>query len=548
MAINLWEAAGKPVAFSPLPVNSHENQLKINLYKNYIVTFKAMSASSSRLNVCSYNNVNDLYPTFALTNELKEYRFEWYESEGGQFWFTNWDGTTDIIILDIKLVEKPLVVIDYQKNLADVSVLADKSKFIYGSAYIRHIQQLKPTTTYTVSYYSVKAPPPGGWTVLDILNSAGSAAIAYLFNINNTGGGATGQTYAGLSRTFTTDSTGIIMWSCYDNFAGYGPQENWFTSLLTEIQLEEGPAKTSYKPYKKENKKSVKVPKLNLLPPFTEWILHANAKVISPYELELNATITRQLSSYSFKVIPNQDYTLTMNHNGSFDIWGSGKILDTTTVSQATFNSGNNTSLGLTLWDKGGVGKFTFSQPMLTLGSIPEPFEPYKGLNKPATQENPTGGVFMDGVTNYVHLPGMTMDSVEIDCLIDGSNVDNKYLMDARNGLPNGYINSTPLRGSDIADIQVNGGSVASYTQIPKDVRRKVLIKGTRTFTDDVKIFDHRVGSATGVERLKGILYGVKCLLNDQVVAEYDFTKENSIANNVIFGDKNWKPKLLPKR
>src|SRR5690606_33806386 len=55
----------------------------------------------------------------------------------------------------------------------------------------------------------------------------------------------------------------------------------------------------------------------NLLPPFTEWTLHANAKVVSPYELELNATGGGQRSGILINSIAGQQVTLTQQEEAS---------------------------------------------------------------------------------------------------------------------------------------------------------------------------------------------------------------------------------------
>src|SRR5690606_30797735 len=46
----------------------------------------------------------------------------------------------------------------------------------------------------------------------------------------------------------------------------------------------------------------------NLLPPFSEWNLHANANVVSSYELDLKPTAQFQISEVSVSVLPGRDY------------------------------------------------------------------------------------------------------------------------------------------------------------------------------------------------------------------------------------------------
>jgi hypothetical protein len=132
----------------------------------------------------------------------------------------------------------------------------------------------------------------------------------------------------------------------------------------------------------------------NLLPPFSEWNLHANARVKSPYELELNATATSQLSSVRVNVLPNTTYTASLENANSNLCFGvtyydaNGTIL----ANQGTPKSGwNNTTNPSGVFTTPATcayivfyvhnsteptGTFTFKNPMLTLGSAAKPFVP----------------------------------------------------------------------------------------------------------------------------------------------------------------------------
>jgi hypothetical protein len=124
----------------------------------------------------------------------------------------------------------------------------------------------------------------------------------------------------------------------------------------------------------------------NLLPPFTEWTLHANAEVVSPYELKLVATANFQYSTYTFDVIAGQDYYVsgtTNNVDAGFQVLF--KDANGTTL---TSPSRYGTSIGFlataptnavtaTLQTINRVtGTLTFTNPMLNLGSTALPFEP----------------------------------------------------------------------------------------------------------------------------------------------------------------------------
>jgi hypothetical protein len=126
----------------------------------------------------------------------------------------------------------------------------------------------------------------------------------------------------------------------------------------------------------------------NLIPPFYEWTLHANAKALEPYKLELNATANHQITSYVAKCIPNQTYTIKFQGNGAIyvhTIDSAGNTISTKvgaggTTSQGTysFTTENNAHTFRIEFTSGalGSGLFTFEQPMLNLGSTAKPFVP----------------------------------------------------------------------------------------------------------------------------------------------------------------------------
>lgn len=123
----------------------------------------------------------------------------------------------------------------------------------------------------------------------------------------------------------------------------------------------------------------------NLLPPFTEWTLHANAVVREPYKLELNATGTYQSSIYVLNVINGQTYTISLgSFNGEVVLYKKGTAYGTDVFKVLTNGSYTFTvdssfegkvTVSLTSGSKG-AGTYTFSSPMLTLDSTAKPFVP----------------------------------------------------------------------------------------------------------------------------------------------------------------------------
>jgi hypothetical protein len=121
----------------------------------------------------------------------------------------------------------------------------------------------------------------------------------------------------------------------------------------------------------------------NLLPTFYEWDLHANAKVLSAYDLELNATASWQESSVRISALPNTTYTVSKG-SGNCQLYvdedtatNNRKVMSSTDT-YLTFTTSANVKELIIIVGNGSAtsGTFTFSQPMLNLGSTALPFEP----------------------------------------------------------------------------------------------------------------------------------------------------------------------------
>jgi hypothetical protein len=128
----------------------------------------------------------------------------------------------------------------------------------------------------------------------------------------------------------------------------------------------------------------------NLLPPFYEWTLHANAKVIEPDKLELVATGNFQQSSVKIPAIPSATYTLGVDTGVSpsdiqfyiTQLDASGVGISSTSVANSgtdvTFTTASN-CVQLHVKAQNGAttsGTYIWSNPMLNLGSTAKPFEP----------------------------------------------------------------------------------------------------------------------------------------------------------------------------
>lgn len=187
------------------------------------------------------------------------------------------------------------------------------------------------------------------------------------------------------------DANGFMHWLAYAEPSD-GVTPSVITTDYVELEIElKSSAETGYDVFVPENPKKVMIdsPEMfkegeNMLPPFTSglWSLHANAKVISPYELELNATAIDQYSYVQIPIQPNVPcyyagegnaamYRVHLRRKDGSIINSSAYIGSfTTTVDTAIAEIRvTNSSLG--------NGKFLLKNPMLTLGSTPKPFVPY---------------------------------------------------------------------------------------------------------------------------------------------------------------------------
>jgi hypothetical protein len=128
----------------------------------------------------------------------------------------------------------------------------------------------------------------------------------------------------------------------------------------------------------------------NLHPSFYELTtLHANAKANAPYELELNATASGQDSWISLPVINGQTYHIKANNGGNANAvsriykgqrtsHSASDMLSNDTLDMGVKFTVDSTYNGIVSirYTSGGVGKFTFTNPMLTLGNTQKPFVP----------------------------------------------------------------------------------------------------------------------------------------------------------------------------
>ncbi|MEH7214793.1 hypothetical protein V7079_22810 [Priestia megaterium] len=125
----------------------------------------------------------------------------------------------------------------------------------------------------------------------------------------------------------------------------------------------------------------------NLLPPFSEWNLHAEASVISPYELEVSAAGLGRNSYVKVNVAPNTDYELICDTNGSVGVLYENEDKSFTGAGYTNafpkkFNSGSNSVVRIFVTNyMSPAGKYNFSKPMLKLASVSSSEKPFVPRN-----------------------------------------------------------------------------------------------------------------------------------------------------------------------
>ncbi|WP_221469070.1 hypothetical protein [Cohnella nanjingensis] len=152
-------------------------------------------------------------------------------------------------------------------------------------------------------------------------------------------------------------------------------------------------------------------PGKNLLPPFTEWQLHANSVVTEPYKLTLNSTAANQTSEIIIPVSGSTTYTPSISMTGAMPFLqlleldaNGGSLGAFAAVSGVPFTTNANTrSIRARVYSgSAGADTCTFSNPMLNVGSAALSFEPQR--------------------PSYLYLPDVNLRSN-----VDGSVADQLY-------------------------------------------------------------------------------------------------------------------------
>lgn len=132
-------------------------------------------------------------------------------------------------------------------------------------------------------------------------------------------------------------------------------------------------------------------------------------------------------------------------------------------------------------------------------------------------------GLKFNGLTDYLQLPSMTLDAIEVQCSIS-ERKNNAYFLDARPELTNGYYYMDSSAGT-----WTTGAGFTTYidgvqtSDIPLSQIVNVQLVAASQFTKAVKLLSF----PTGFNPIKGTVYSVKCYLAGVLQAEYDFVRRD---------------------
>jgi hypothetical protein len=526
VAINLWKTGGRSTSFSPLTTgwnNGILNGLKVNSATSYTVRFRAKSPSGAILKF--YKNNNDVAYANTLTTEFVKYEVSFTSTLYEDVWFYDQSNRGDIIIDSIELVQKPLP----KLTINGVDGFLSGKWVLHANAQIVDDETLVLNATATGQFNSLTIPcTPNTNYILSFVSSK-QAFVDQFDGINGTGtktnlvsshGGVGATNSIPFTTTATANSIVIALGS-----GDFGAGNYTFKRPMLNVG-------SSPVPYSRKTGDKMVLPtaKKNL---FNKLTASADGFRV---DAGTGTVLTSSGNSYSdwITIKPNTRYTAsnlnilgdaTGHHCAFYDV---NKTYISGVVSSSLTSPSNAVYLRIS---------FTTSLKdlvQLEEGSTATSYEPFNvQLNKKPNHAiaKERSGMAFNGVTDYLQLPSMTMDSIEIDCLIDSVQPNNDpVLVDARTGLVNGYATALLGIGSGWNTFKINGVDTAkSWSNIPKGTRTKVYLQATGSFTDDVGIF-----GGSGSRYGKGTLYKVTCYLNGQVIAQYDFENPSNVVGNTI--------------
>lgn len=121
---------------------------------------------------------------------------------------------------------------------------------------------------------------------------------------------------------------------------------------------------------------------VNLLPPFYEWTLNANAHILNPYELNLSAYNANQYSSVTVSCFGGQRFTfsgeLPVGTYIQFIFYDENGVVISDQYSHSVIAPNEAIKFTFVFQNDVTIGEFVFKNPMLTIGTDPQPFTPQR--------------------------------------------------------------------------------------------------------------------------------------------------------------------------
>ncbi|WP_419882802.1 hypothetical protein ACN6MY_03775 [Peribacillus sp. B-H-3] len=280
----------------------------------------------------------------------------------------------------------------------------------------------------------------------------------------------------------------------------------------------------------------------NLLPPFYEWSLHANTKVNSPYELELNATAVDQVSETPLvNCLPSQTYTFSSvpSNKWQIDEYTDSGVFYQTVFSSVVANSYTFTTssgarkLKFRTRNTAATGKLTFSQPMLSLGSVAKPFVPRNPSYMYASVKLGQIGTAKD-VLYKQDGDWKINKAIEKDVVLDGSFAWSYYgdnLGFKSFGIPISTLNN-PLNNSHFIT-KYNGLSLIRGSNSPLDSFDKTILNSASSTGMQISVSDSDSGFG---ETYTPVTAEIQAYFNGWQAKTLDATGKPTAWKNIVDG------------
>jgi hypothetical protein len=524
VAINLWKLGGKPTSYNPLPIG-YGNIVAVLGIGDYTIRFKAKSVSGGKLELFD-ESPYDFYKSITLTNTLSSYEFTFTSKSKQQFTIKDETDKGDIIIEDIQLVQKPLP----KLTINGIDGFSSGKWNLHANARVLDDEtlELNATATAQVSSLTFAVTPNTAYTFSQLTGKTvtirkSDDTVTYFNN-----------EYIS-PIVFTTDSnTKEIIVKLHNGATANGK----FTFKKPMLNLGTTPAPHSKKTGEKmvlPKKPKRYVPKKNLISVIEQGNVSSSdlSDQANAFRVRAKDTFKAKDISYTVSCLETNRQVYVWYRTNSGSMGSSGAWMNM----PYTFSFANMKEFRLQFRKPDETGIFPNEVTVqLEEGTTATPYEPYQ-LILPRAK---TGQAF-NGTTDYLQLPSMTMDSIEIECLIDSVQGSGwKLFVDNNSSSPNYYYGVNAPTAEIVRSGFVSIGDAFRYNE-----RIKLNLKLNSSISDGFTIFS----ASDGGGKVKGTLYKITPYLNGQPLVTYDLENpSNIIGDKVIPNAKNLIPSFEDAR